>query len=81
MLYLLPFIVAQTRRASNVGAVFGVNLLFGWSGVGWMVGTGYGSPERDPPGRRPNLTIWSTVIQHGESMSSTPVTTGFSGFV
>jgi hypothetical protein len=35
--YLLPFIVAQTRRASNVGAVFGVNLLFGWSVVGWIV--------------------------------------------
>lgn len=37
MVYLLPFIVAQTRRASNVGAVFAVNVLFGWSIFGWIV--------------------------------------------
>jgi hypothetical protein len=43
MVYLCPFIVAQTRRASSVGAVFGVNLLFGWSIVGWSVALLYGT--------------------------------------
>jgi hypothetical protein len=34
--YLLPFWIAFARR-HNVGKVFWINFLFGWSFVGWVI--------------------------------------------
>lgn len=36
MLYFLPTLVAALRRTHNVGAVFAVNLLVGWTVIGWF---------------------------------------------
>lgn len=36
-LYLLPWAVAATRGKANRWAVFAVNLLLGWTGIGWIV--------------------------------------------
>lgn len=37
LLYFLPTIVGAARGATRMAAVFLVNLLFGWSLVGWLV--------------------------------------------
>lgn len=36
-LYFLPTLVARTRRKSNTRAIFVLNLLAGWTFVGWVV--------------------------------------------
>jgi hypothetical protein len=36
-LYFLPTIIAVVRKAPNLVAVILVNLLFGWSFIGWIV--------------------------------------------
>ncbi|GLR65559.1 hypothetical protein GCM10010909_02370 [Acidocella aquatica] len=37
LLYFLPCIISGNRNATNGGAVFMVNLLFGWTLIGWLV--------------------------------------------
>jgi hypothetical protein len=37
VIYLLPFIVAMKRKHKNRVPIFLVNLLFGWSFIGWGV--------------------------------------------
>ncbi len=36
-LYMLPWAIAATRNKSNVGAIALINVLLGWSVVGWVV--------------------------------------------
>jgi hypothetical protein len=35
--YFLPAIVARNRNHSNAGAIYFLNLLFGWTFIGWGV--------------------------------------------
>lgn len=35
--YMLPWALAATRGKSNSGAIFWINLLLGWSVLGWIV--------------------------------------------
>lgn len=37
VLYFLPWIVAANRRLPNVGSVAVINILLGWSVIGWVV--------------------------------------------
>ena len=36
-MYFLPAIVAHHRRHVSSGAIFLVNLFFGWSIIGWII--------------------------------------------
>lgn len=36
-LYFMPTIIANSRQKRNIGAIFALNLLLGWSLVGWVV--------------------------------------------
>jgi predicted membrane chloride channel (bestrophin family) len=36
-LYFIPTIIAMVRRVVNVGSVFAINLLLGWTLIGWAV--------------------------------------------
>lgn len=36
-LYFVPTIVASSRKVTNTGSVFVINLLLGWSLIGWAV--------------------------------------------
>ncbi len=36
-LYMLPTIVGAVRKVVNIGSVFAVNLLLGWTLIGWAV--------------------------------------------
>ncbi|MBU6475494.1 MAG: superinfection immunity protein [Alphaproteobacteria bacterium] len=46
--YFLPTVVALLRRHVNAAGVFSVNLLFGWTGIGWLVAQIW-SFTNDPP--------------------------------
>ncbi|MGV1848015.1 MULTISPECIES: superinfection immunity protein [unclassified Rhizobium] len=37
LLYFLPFFIAYNRALANKGSIFILNLLFGWTGIGWIV--------------------------------------------
>ena len=36
-IYFMPFIIAVNRKHKNRVSIFLVNLLFGWSFIGWAV--------------------------------------------
>lgn len=35
--YMLPWAIAATRGKSNAGAIGWINLLLGWTAVGWII--------------------------------------------
>lgn len=35
--YMLPWAIAATRGKANTGAIFWINVLLGWSIIGWVV--------------------------------------------
>ena len=37
LVYFFPTVIAVGRRSGAAAGVFGVNLLFGWSGIGMLV--------------------------------------------
>lgn len=46
--YMLPWAVACSRDMPNQGAIGLVNLLTGWTGVGWLVALVMASVQRQP---------------------------------
>lgn len=51
--YFLPALVAQRRARSNTKAIFALNLLLGWTFIGWVIAlvwslTGPGGREDRP---------------------------------
>ena len=49
-IYFLPTIIAGSRHHHQVGAVFAINLLLGWTLIGWAVALAMGmSAKRQPP--------------------------------
>lgn len=56
--YLLPTMIAGNRDHHNFGAIFALNLLLGWSILGWIIAFIWsltslpdGGPRNDPPQR------------------------------
>ncbi|QHB32166.1 superinfection immunity protein [Yersinia canariae] len=37
ILYFVPFIIAKKRKHNSSGSIFLVNLLFGWTLIGWAI--------------------------------------------
>ena len=37
MIYFIPFIVAANKEHSQTGAIFVLNLLLGWTFLGWVI--------------------------------------------
>lgn len=50
VVYWIPTIVAVVRRVPNLGLVIIINLLFGWSIVGWLIALVVAARRR-PSGR------------------------------
>ncbi len=55
-MYFLPFLIAMARHSVSTGGIFVVNLLFGWTGVGWILaliwaltGSSWDHCYRQPP--------------------------------
>lgn len=64
--YALPTIVAYVRKHRNLPAIALVNLLFGWSGLGWIIAMIWSltSPQATP----------QTVIVH-QTVAGVPTPT------
>jgi hypothetical protein len=37
IIYFLPFMIANSRRHHNQGGIFILNLLLGWTAIGWVI--------------------------------------------
>ncbi len=37
IIYFLPFIIANSKNKKNTGAIFVLNLVLGWTFIGWFV--------------------------------------------
>jgi len=63
--YFLPTIVAQIRNIKRPATIFAVNLIFGWTGIGWIAAVVWAlrqqpSPQDDPASSCPvEDDIWS----------------------
>ena len=51
-LYMLPTIIGAARKVVNVGSVFAINLLLGWTLIGWANRSRHGV-ENEPAPRLP----------------------------
>jgi hypothetical protein len=47
-LYFIPTIVAASRKVTNSGSVFVINLLLGWTLVGWVVALAMSVKSKTP---------------------------------
>ena len=36
-IYLLPVLIASTRKHNNFGYILMLNLFAGWTGIGWII--------------------------------------------
>lgn len=36
LIYLLPSLIAMVRRSKYIPEIFAVNLMLGWTGIGWI---------------------------------------------
>lgn len=43
--YFLPTVVASTRRHTDLGTIFAINLFLGWSLIGWVVAMAWASKD------------------------------------
>lgn len=49
-LYFLPAIVAYSRKKRNAGAILALNILLGWTLLGWIVALVWGmTHDHDQP--------------------------------
>jgi hypothetical protein len=58
VLYLVPSFVAVVRQRPNMHTIFGVNLLLGWTVIGWIAALLWALAGREHDRGRPSL--WST---------------------
>ena len=49
-LYLLPAAIASARHHRNAGPIFIVNLVFGWTLIGWVVCLAWAFSHQPQPG-------------------------------
>jgi hypothetical protein len=47
-LYFIPTIIATSRKVTNTGSVFVINLLLGWSVIGWVVALAMAVKSKTP---------------------------------
>jgi hypothetical protein len=52
LLYFLPALIAMNRRHQNAMAIFLLNLLLGWTALGWIVALIWSFTEVRPDTRR-----------------------------
>jgi hypothetical protein len=58
--YFLPAVIAKQRDANNFGVIFGINLLFGWTVLGWIVALIWAILE--PHKIKETINPWSAPI-------------------
>lgn len=73
-IYLIPTFVAATRKVPNAGSVFVINLLLGWTLIGWVVALAMAARSTPPPPVHQTFTsppVGSAIPPRPEA--STPV--------
>ena len=67
--YMLPTIVGAVRKVVNIGSVFAINLLLGWTLIGWAVALAMAlrtnPPYAWPPSAWPPSGSPPSASQHG----------------
>ena len=60
--YLLPVLVGWSRRVPDIGSVAVVNILLGWTLIGWVVALALAlrsvNPDGPPTQNPPNIPSW-----------------------
>lgn len=51
-IYLLPTFIAAARSKANGGSIFVINLLLGWTLIGWAVALAWSVAEDKPRSER-----------------------------
>jgi len=54
-LYLLPLLIGWARNAPDIGAIAVIDILLGWTGIGWVVALAMAFRSVPPPGPPPHL--------------------------
>ncbi len=67
--YLLPTIIGMTRKVVNVGSVAAINILLGWSLIGWAVAMAM-ALRSNPVGHTVNVQM----INQGGNVHPSPAT-------
>src|SRR5260370_39696117 len=82
--YFIPSIVAGSRHTLNAGGVFVVNLLFGWTFIGWVIALamaaggvkrgelGIGPTGPAPPQVSPSAPGWGNGREGGPARRDAP---------
>jgi hypothetical protein len=52
-LYCLPSFIAWVRKAPNFGVIVAINLLFGWTFIGWCAAAAFAMVDRRAPQQWP----------------------------
>jgi len=70
--YFLPFLIARTRRTEHSRGIFWVNLLFGWTILGWFAALIWAVAEKTMPEPPPPETSaeWFAQSQSKEPYKS-----------
>ncbi len=58
-LYMLPTVIGAVRKVVNVGSVFAINLLLGWTLIGWAVALAM-ALRTNPPHAYPQ--VWAPSV-------------------
>jgi hypothetical protein len=56
-LYFLPLIIAKIRRTQHGAGIFWVNLIFGWTILGWIAALIWALVEKRSPKREPRRPL------------------------
>ena len=49
VVYFLPFVVGDARHVPHLGSIFVVNLLLGWTLIGWVAAMAMACRSKAPP--------------------------------
>jgi hypothetical protein len=76
VLYLWPFAVAARHEHERLGAILAVNLLIGWTGIGWWLVLRWArrpappAPEPEVRARRGHLRLLAAPSESGPPASA-----------
>lgn len=59
-MYFIPSAVAMVRHKQNVIAIFALNLLLGWTIIGWVAALVWALTKEEPPNP---IVVQATVLQ------------------
>ena len=71
-LYFLPTIVAAVRKTENIGWVVLINVLLGWTLIGWAVALAMAVSSPSPAGRHERLGTGSGPYRLPEARPPRP---------